>query len=433
MENTSLLPYQESIDYLFGLQKYGIKFGLNCTEHILARLGNPHHRLRCIHIAGTNGKGSTAAMLSSVLKQQGMRVGLYTSPHLVRFTERFRINDSEVSPERIIEVFRQVRQVIDDAEPPTFFEVVTAMAFQYFAEEEVDWAIVEAGMGGRLDATNVMRPQVSVITNVSFDHEEFLGNTLGAITREKAGIIKNRVPVVTGARQPLVQAILKAACLRLEAPIFRLGKDFRAKRNSDGSLRYEGLRQRFPSLALNLAGGHQLHNAALALATIEVLENYRALTLNLSAVQEGLLKVYWPARLEIMQESPLIVLDGAHNPQGAECLRDALKQLFPKRRLHLVLGIMADKDLRGILKRLLPSAETVIFTQPKYARAANPEALRRLARPYLQRLYVVPDPESAIQQAKSLAAPEDVVCITGSLYFAGEVKELFGEPGDPQW
>jgi dihydrofolate synthase / folylpolyglutamate synthase len=289
------------------------------------------------------------------------------------------------------------------------------MAFQYFAEEEVEWAIVEAGMGGRMDATNVMRPHVSVITNVSFDHEEFLGKTLGAIAREKAGIIKNGVSVVTGVRQPLVQAILKAACLRLDAPIFRLGKDFRAKRNADGSLRYEGLRRRFTSLALNLAGGHQINNAALALATLEVLENHRALSLNPAVVQEGLLQVHWPARLEILQENPLIVLDGAHNPQGAECLRDALKQLFPKRRLHLVLGIMADKDLRGILRRLLPRAKTVIFTQPKYARAANPEALRRLARPYLQRLYVIPDPESAIQQAKSLAAPEDVICITGSL------------------
>jgi dihydrofolate synthase / folylpolyglutamate synthase len=432
MENTSPSLYQESIDYLFGLQKYGIKFGLNCTKNILIRLGNPHRRLRCIHIAGTNGKGSTAAMLSSMLKQQGLRVGLYTSPHLVRFTERFRINDKEVSPERIIEVFRHVRQVIDDAEPPTFFEAVTAMAFQYFAEEEVEWAIVEAGMGGRMDATNVMQPQVSVITNVSMDHEEFLGSTLGAIAREKAGIIKNRVPVVTGARQPLVQAILKATCLRLESPIFRLGKDFRAKRNADGSLRYEGLMRRFSSLALNLAGGHQIHNAALALATLEVLENYRALSLDPETIPEGMLQVHWPARLEILQKSPLILLDGAHNPEGAECLRDALKQLFPKRRLHLVLGIMADKDLRGILRKLLPRAETVIFTQPKYARAANPEALRRLARPYLQRLYVIPDPESAIQQAKSFAAPEDVICIAGSLYFAGEVKELFGEPVHPQ-
>jgi dihydrofolate synthase/folylpolyglutamate synthase len=369
-------------------------------------------------------------MLSSILKQHGLRVGLYTSPHLVRFTERFRINDEEVSPERIIEVFRQVRQVIDKAQPPTFFEVVTAMAFQYFAQEEVDWAIVEAGMGGRLDATNVVHPRVSVITNVSMDHEEFLGNTLGAIAREKAGIIKNRVPVVTAARQALVQAIFKAVCLRSESPMFRLGKDFGVKRNADGFLNYRGMRRRYPSLALKLTGGHQLLNAAVALATLEVLENHRLLDLDTALVLEGLLQVRWSARLEILQESPLILLDGAHNPEGAECLRDALKQLFPERRLHLVLGIMADKNLRGIIRKLVPRAETVIFTKPKYARAANPEALRGLARPYIQRLYVIPDPASAIQQARSFAGPEDVICIAGSLYFAGEVKELFGEAGD---
>lgn len=427
MVSTPSSPFQESIEYLYDLQKYGIKFGLNCTENVLARLGNPHHRLRCIHIAGTNGKGSTAAMLSSILSQQGLRVGLYTSPHLVRFTERFRINEEEAPADRILEVFRRVRRVVNEVQPPTFFEMVTAMAFQYFAEEQVDVAIMEVGMGGRLDATNVIRPLVSVITNIAFDHEEFLGNTLATIAREKAGIIKNRVPLVTGARQPLVQAILKATCLQLEAPLYRLAKDFRVKRNADGSFAYAGLRRQLPSLSLNLRGWHQFHNAALALATLEVLEKENVFDLDPDAVRKGLLQIRWPARLEILQREPLIVLDGAHNPNGAECLRNALKQAFPKRRLHLVLGIMADKNIRGILSRLLPKAESAIFTQPRYARAADPETLRRLARPYLQRHYVIPDPASAIQQAKSLATPEDVICITGSLYFAGEVKELFGE------
>ena len=427
MLSTPSSPYQDSIDYLYGLQKYGIKFGLNCTENLLTRLGNPHHRLRCIHIAGTNGKGSTAAMLSSILKHHGLRVGLYTSPHLVRFTERFRINDEEAPAGRILETYDCVRKVVNEAEPPTFFEMVTAMAFLYFAEEQVDWAIVEVGMGGRLDATNVIQPLVSAITNIAFDHEEYLGNTLAAITREKAGIIKNHVPVVTGARQPLVQAILKATCLQREAPLYRLAKDFRIKRNSSVSFSYLGLRQQLPALTLNLIGWHQFHNAALALATLEALEKENTFTLNPEAVRKGLLQVRWPARLEVLQEEPLIILDGAHNPNGAECLRNALKQAYPDRRLHLVLGIMADKNIRGILSRLLPKAETAIFTQPKYVRAADPETLRRLARPYIQRHYVIPDPASAIQQAKSLATPEDVICITGSLYFAGEVKELFGE------
>jgi dihydrofolate synthase / folylpolyglutamate synthase len=428
MEHTPLLSYQESVDYLFSLQKFGIKFGLNSTAQILNKLGNPHHRLRCIHIAGTNGKGSTAAMLSSILKQHGQRVGLYTSPHLVRFTERFRINDEEVSPGRILEIFHRIRTLLGGGDPPTFFEMVTAMAFQYFAEEGVDWAVIEVGMGGRLDATNVITPEVSIITNVTFDHEEHLGNTLGAIAREKAGIIKARTPVLTATRHALVQAILKAACLRLQAPLYRLGKDFSVKRAGPASIRYDGFKNRFGPLELNLPGAHQLHNAALALAALELLETQGAIEIDPGAVQAGLKQVRWPARLEVLQEAPLMLLDGAHNPQGADCLRDALRQSYPHRRIHLVLGVMADKNIRGIFQRLLPLAETAIFTQPRYIRAAPPEHLRKLARPYIQKHYVIPDVASAIQQAQSLADPNDVICITGSLYFAGEVKELFGEP-----
>ncbi|HOV88017.1 MAG TPA: folylpolyglutamate synthase/dihydrofolate synthase family protein [Syntrophobacteraceae bacterium] len=427
-----LSSYRESIRYLYGLQKYGIKFGLNCTENLLARLGNPHRAFRSVHVAGTNGKGSTAAMLSSVLKEHGLQVGLYTSPHLVRFTERFRMNDTEVSPERIMRVFGKIYPLLDQRVPPTFFEVVTAMAFAYFAEENADWAVIEVGMGGRLDATNVIKPRVSVVTNISFDHQEFLGSTLSSIAREKAGIIKTGVPVVTGARQPVVQGILKAACLKHKTSLFSLGRDFRVRRNGEGTFQYVGMRRRWSSLKVPLEGPHQTANAALALAALEILERQGDVRLDPAAVQRGLSRVLWPARLEILQDNPLVILDGAHNPQGAESLRDALKNSFSYRHLHLVMGVMADKDIRGIFRRLLPLAETAVFTQPRYARAANPEELRRLARSYIRKHYVIPDPASAIQQAKLLAGPEDLICITGSLYFAGEVKELYGEPTLPE-
>jgi dihydrofolate synthase / folylpolyglutamate synthase len=430
METTDLARYRDSIDYLYGLQKYGIKFGLNSTESILERLGNPHHKLRCIHVGGTNGKGSSAAILSSLLTRHGFRVGLYTSPHLVRFTERFRINDEEVPMHRILPVFERIRSVINEAEPPTFFEVVTTMGLTFFAQEEVDWAVIEVGMGGRLDATNVIHPHVSMITNVSYDHQEFLGNTLAAIAREKAGIIKDGVPVVTGARQPLVQGILKATCFRHAAPLYCLGSDFRVRRNPDGGFQYQGIRHRWPALSVGLKGGHQCQNTALALACLEVLERNQSLALSENSIHEGLAKVHWPARLEILSEKPLIILDGAHNPQGAETLRDALRTCFKYKKLHLVLGIMADKDIKGILRRLLPLAETAIFTQPRYARAADPEALKRLARPYLRKHYVINDPAAAIEQAKLLADPDDAICIAGSLYFAGEVKEMNGEAVD---
>ncbi|MCK8603453.1 bifunctional folylpolyglutamate synthase/dihydrofolate synthase [Desulfoferrobacter suflitae] len=422
-----MLSYQESLNYLYGLQKHGIKFGLNSTGNMLSRVGNPHEQLRCIHIAGTNGKGSTAAMLSSILREHGFRVGLYTSPHLVRFTERFRINDAEAPVQRILDVFGRIQKVLNGREPPTFFEMVTAMGFLYFAEEQVDWAVIEVGMGGRLDATNVISPRVSIVTNIAMDHQEYLGNTLSAIAREKAGIIKPGVPVVTGAGQPSVTGILKATCFRHKAPLYSLKTDFRVRRNPNGSFQYRGLRLQLPSLRLNLKGMHQVNNAAVALGALEVLEMQKRLSLNPQAIQAGLSAVLWPARLEILQENPLIVLDGAHNPQGAESLREALKKSFSYNKLHLVLGIMEDKDIRGIFRRLLPMAESVIFTQPRYVRAAKAEMLKRLARPYIQKQYVIPDAASAIEQAKLQAEAGDLICITGSLYFAGEVKELFGE------
>lgn len=427
MESSALNRYKTSIEYLYGLQKYGIKFGLNSTEKILARLGNPERALRCIHVGGTNGKGSTAAMLSSILRRHGLRVGLYTSPHLVRFTERFRINECEAQPDRILDIFDRIHSLLDADEPPTFFEMVTAMAFEYFREEQVDWAIIEVGMGGRLDATNVIHPAATVITNVSYDHQEFLGNSLASIAREKAGIIKDRVPLITSVKQPVVKGIMKATCFSRKAPLFCLGDKFRVRRNPDGSFQYHGMNHRWKTLGINLKGTHQYRNAALALATLEVLEADTGLSLDPRMIQEGLLNVYWPGRLEILQERPLIILDGAHNPHGAESLREALKSCFNFDRLHLVLGIMADKDTRGILRRLLPLAETAIFTQPRYARAEKPEVLRRLARPYVRKHYVIRDPGAAINEAKALAAPNDAICIAGSLYFAGEVKELFGE------
>jgi dihydrofolate synthase/folylpolyglutamate synthase len=428
MNDERLSGYRESLDYLYGLQKYGIKFGLNCTENILARLGNPHRRLQVIHIAGTNGKGSTAAILSSVLREHGFKTGLYTSPHLVRFTERFRIDDREVSVERMLSVFEKIRRVIDQNQPPTFFEVVTAMAFVYFEEEGTDWVILETGMGGRLDATNVVDPVISVITNIAFEHQEFLGTTLSSIAREKAGIIKEGIPLVTGALQPVVQGILKTTCMRKSAPLYRFKSDFRVRRNLNGSFQYHGIQRDWPELNVNLRGPHQMNNAALALATVDVLESRGILSLKPEVVEHALLNVVWPARLEILDVNPVIVLDGAHNPHGAESLRSSLKESFLYNRLHLVMGIMADKDIRGILRRLLPMADTAIFTKPKYMRSANPEELRKMARPYIQKYYVIPDPASAIQQARHLARPDDLICITGSLYFAGEVKELFGEP-----
>lgn len=423
--------YRRVLEEIYALQKFGIKFGLNKTENLLERMGNPHRLLRCIHIGGTNGKGSVAAMISSVLSEHGYKVGRYTSPHLVRFTERFCINGKEVSPEEIIESYRRVSSsFVPNADPPTFFEATTAMAFDIFSRAQVDFAVIEVGMGGRLDATNVIVPEVAVITNVAMDHQEFLGPTLASIAREKAGIIKGHVPVVTGVRQPLVQGIIKATCYRKNAPIRLLGEHFRFRK--EGNLfHYLGFSRQIRNLSVSLAGDHQKFNASLALAALEVLEERGLISLEEEKIRAALKEVRWPARLEVLDQNPLTILDGAHNPHGAESLKQALRSTFSFNNLHLVLGIMADKDIKGIFRRLLPEAEMVIFTRPRYVRAADPESLRKIARPYTSRFYVIPDVREAISYARREAAPDDLVCITGSLYFAGEVKEIYGEKPDP--
>lgn len=425
-----LEQYNQALKDLYVLQKIGVKFGLNRTEKILERLGNPHAGLKYVHVGGTNGKGSVVAIVSSILKAHGYKVGSYTSPHLLRFTERFRINWEEISPARVVELYDKVKSVLVPESSPTFFEFVTAMAFLYFREESIDWGVIEVGMGGRLDCTNVITPCVSIITNVGFDHQEFLGTSLAAIAREKAGIIKKGVPVITGAKQPIVQSVIKTTAYASRAPLWMLGRDFSIKKNSPQSFHYQGKTRSFRDLTLPLIGDHQRENAALALAALEILEERGLLELNENKVREGLMTTSWPGRVEILSRNPTILLDGAHNPHGAESLKQIIKTNFSYDKLYMVIGMMADKDIRGILRRLLPGAEAVIFTKPRYSRAADPEFLKKMARSYISRCYVIPDVAQAIEYAKNEAGPNDLICITGSLYFVGEVKELFGEPAD---
>ena len=421
MSNAS---FQEALAYLYDLQKYGIKFGLSSTARLLERLGNPHQRLKAVHIAGTNGKGSTSAMVSSVLVRAGYRVGLYTSPHLVRFNERYRINEQDVGDAELLESFRRVRAVVDDREPPTFFEMTTAMALTLFAEERVDWAVLEVGMGGRLDATNVILPQVTVITNISLEHQEFLGFTIAAIAREKAGIIKNKVPLVTAATQPAALAVIKACCVREEAPWYRVGEHLRVRSQGARRFSYQGLDWHLRDLRTPLSGRHQLLNAATALGALELLARQGNCALGLEQVREGLISTRWPGRLEWLSRRPPVLMDGAHNLAGAMVLKRALQEEFTYDRLILVLGIMADKDLRGMIATLAPLAEHIILTRPRYERAAAPEVLLEAGRSFRQRMEVIERAEGALAKARELARSGDLVVVTGSLYFIGEVKEI---------
>ncbi len=410
--------------WVFDLQKFGIKFGLSSTLSLLARLQLDYQKGRYIHIAGTNGKGSVAAMLSAILTQAGYPAGMFTSPHLVSFTERFRFKDQEVTEARLLALINEVRAAVDDAEPPTFFEFATAMAFLYFLQEGADPIILETGMGGRLDATNIVQPLVAVITNITKDHQEHLGEGLLAIAGEKAGVIKPGAPLVTLARQKQVLDLFRRRCQEVGASLYQGGVDFKTRGKAGGSFDYSGLSHQYAGLSLSLKGRHQYGNAALALAVTELLGR-SGLALPDTAIREGLKATRWPGRLEQLAQDARVLLDGAHNPAAALILSQNLKRARGNGRLILVMGVMADKDVDTILARLLPLAQTVIFTQPQYFRAATTRDLAKRAQPYSLEIMQVPRVAAAIRQAQSLAGPEDRIVVTGSLYTVGEAKEYF--------
>jgi dihydrofolate synthase/folylpolyglutamate synthase len=419
--------YQQSIDYLYSLEKFGMIFGLAKVEAILQAIGNPHQELQAIHIGGTNGKGSTAAMIASILKREGYRVGLYTSPHLIRFTERMTLNGKEIEKEEVAELTEWMRQKMETAgvTPPfTFFDFTTAMALLYFKQKMVDLAILEVGLGGRLDSTNVIDPLLSIITNIGKDHEEVLGKGILRIAREKAGIIKSGRPLITAATQPEVLRHFAKVCKEKAAPIFRVGKEFRYLPEGEESFSYEGLHRKLWGLSLNLRGRHQVVNATTALGAMEVLDDLGYRVSN-EAMSEGLKEAEWPGRLEMVSSSPKVLLDGAHNPDGALSLRESLQKDFQYRHLILLVGIMKDKDIPSILHALSPLADHIILTRPSTERAASPALLKKTLGRNGTKAEVIEDFKKAIEKGLSLAGSEDLLCITGSLYTVGEARSYF--------
>lgn len=417
------MTYKEAVNYLYSLQKFGIKFGLSKTANILEALGNPHRGRKYVHIAGTNGKGSVAAFLGSMLNEAGYKVGVYTSPHLLRFTERFRINGTEMSRETSAGLIEELKQVTVKEEPPTFFEATTAMALTWFAREEVDLAIMEVGMGGRLDATNIIHPLVSVITNISLEHQFYLGKTLMDITMEKGGIIKKGVDLVTGAIRPQVVQAFKDRCEEMDAPFWRIGEQVCYRTTSSG-LHYYGTKHRLKSLKLGLRGPFQARNATMSLAVAELLER-KGFVVSEEEIRKGLIDVFWPGRLHVVSQDPTILLDGAHNPGAARALSEALKRDFRYRRLYLVIGVMDDKDIKDILRWLAPLADHIIYTRPEYYRAAKPERLMAEGASFKRPGEISPKLFLALDRAKELAEPDDMVVVCGSLFTVGEALPYF--------
>jgi len=420
MKNTNV-SYKESVSWLYGLQKYGIKFGLSKTTNLLTASGNPHHNQRYIHIAGTNGKGSVGAMLEAILLKAGLKVGFYTSPHLVSFTERFRINRESIPKDTAASLIREVYEAISHKEPPTFFEFTTAMTLLYFSRENVDISIIEVGMGGRLDATNVISPMVSIITNIGFDHQHFLGDTIIDIAKEKGGIIKKDIDLVTAVNQPPVVKLFESLCKKKGAPFRRVGRDARYRRLPSGLLGYYGLHDRFTNLTVGLKGRFQHRNAAVALLTLEILKR-KGITLSDEAILSGLADPLWPGRLEEVASHPTIILDGAHNPSAMRSLAHAISNDFHFENLILVVGIMEDKDIKHILAEIVPLAHRVIYTRPSYYRAANPRHVIEVASKWGKDGEVHVPLSSAIERARTMAGKGDLIVITGSLFTVGEAK-----------
>lgn len=444
--------YNETVDYLYGLQKHGIKLGLKNTERLMSILGEPRNSFRSVHIAGTNGKGSTAAIIASILKESGFKVGMFTSPHLVSFTERIKINNSPISEEDVAELTSYIRKIVAATDlKPTFFEFITAIAFYYFACEKVDWAVVEVGMGGRFDATNVILPVVSVITNIGFDHKEFLGQSISEIAFEKAGIIKHAIPVVTAVNNSEALEVIENVAKKTGSEIYIYGKDFKGSLTFIGdrritfdytsinhSIGYINNFKDYKNLTLPLSGRHQLYNASLAIRTCETLR-HRGFPVTDGAINDGISRLKFGGRLEWISQTPSIIIDSAHNPDAAKALADAVKEIFLEhKKIILIIGIMKDKDIEGVLSPLTQIADTIILTKPEGERAASPErlkeALKKLEKwdngnSMLNSIITTNTVDEAIERAKELWNENYIILITGSFYTTGEAKELLGHPG----
>ncbi len=409
---------------MYGFRRFGIKLGLATIRKILTNLGNPQRQYACIHVAGTNGKGSVASSLATILRRAGYKTGLYTSPHLVRFNERIQINNRQISNRNVLAAYNAVRQVHHGSREPTFFEFATAMALFEFGRQRVDWAVIETGMGGRLDATNVIQPALSIITNISLEHREYLGHTLEQIATEKAGIIKYRKPVLTAVRQKNALGVIARIAAAKKAPLYRLGRDFRIRRTPSGMFSYYGLKNTWSGLQTALRGSHQADNAALVLAACELI-NARGGGLKPADIRSGLRTTNWPGRLETVSTEPLIILDGAHNLAAARNLARYLSSQVSGLQLTLVIGILDDKPYKMMLKILLPCASRVVLTRARTARALDPLKLQEVADQLGANSVVNPDVDLAVQHAIEACPRDGAVCIAGSLYVVGEAKEAF--------
>jgi len=442
------MNYETAVRYLLSLgrelaaptQASAAKFDLQNITVLAERLGRPDRAYPTVHVAGTNGKGSTAAFLEAILRDAGFRTGLNTSPHLERINERIRISGEEVSDELFAETFTRIQAVIEEllAEGklrahPTYFESVTALAFEVFAREHVDFAAIEVGLGGRLDATNIVTPVVSIITRIDFDHENFLGHSLPEIAAEKAGILKPQTPAVIAAQLPEAREVLLARAQELHCAVLETNEVFRVTegRGEEGCARATVLEKatgRTYELSPHLPGRFQLQNAVNALSAARLLQE-RGYRISDENIVRGIAATQWPGRIERFATQPDVYFDGAHNPGAAKELAAFLEENFRGRKVYMVFGAMRDKAVDEVTGALFPHACEVFFTEPRTPRAISATQLARMAGHHAEHYTVYPEAEQALEAALEKAQPEDAVFVTGSLYLVGQLRQAWKQRG----
>ena len=430
LKDTDSFSYNDAFSWVCSFGKYGWVFGLERVRFLLQKLGNPHENLMVIHVGGTNGKGSVCKYISSILLRAGYTVGVYLSPHLERFSERIVVNDQEISDDELAMLVLQIKPFVEEMRQknntPTFFEIVTVLAFMHFQNHSVDYVVVEVGLGGRLDATNVVNPVLSVITNVSLEHTDILGKEITSIASEKAGIIKERVPVVTAATKDALN-IIKSRAVKKHASLVCIDQTMWCRVFFQGMIQGFTIHGSFKdyNVKTSLLGQHQGENIALAIAAVEGLQMTGVFIAD-NDIVEGVAAASHPGRMELVSKEPLVLLDGAHNPEGMKMLAETIKQDFSSHRLILVLGVLKDKDIKSMITTIVPLARVVILTKSGNPRAAEPSALLSIVESVVEKktVFVEPVLQNALRRAKHIADPQDLICVSGSLFTVGEARSI---------
>lgn len=427
------MNYDEAMDYIKSTAKFGSNLGLERTEKILELLGNPHKKLKCIHVAGTNGKGSTTAMIADILKESGYKVGMYTSPYILEFEERIQINGKNIPKDDLSKLITEVADAVNRVyalgyDHPTEFEIITCAAFLYYYREKVDYAVMEVGLGGRLDSTNVLVPLVSVITSISYDHMHILGNTLSEIAYEKAGIIKNGVPVVVYPQEAEAFDVIERVCRERNAPLIKVPQNCVIHADTGSfNIPYQNISitteiEKY-DVELSLLGKHQLLNCATAVHAVEVLVKMGAI-ISKGNILNALKKVKWIGRMEILRNEPLVVIDGAHNIDGITRLKESVESYFKYNKLVLIIGILADKQVENMIRMIAPMAWKVITVAPHSERAESALRLKEIVARYNNNVEYAQEYSTAYQKGMEYCNADDMLLVCGSLYMIGDMRKV---------